>query len=271
VNLTLIASPFNLDQHRQSMGRAPEALLAAGLKEALESDGHTVSVAGRELDLGAGTVLGRIGRNCAILSEAVAEARRAGSLPVVLGGDCLVSIGVVSGLRRTLQADLGVVWFDAHGDFNTPETTISGYLGGMPLACCCGRGLERLRESAGLDRPVDEANVIMVGIRDLDPPERALLGTTPIQILDPLGAPTLTPAPRPTYLHFDVDALDPVLAPGVNFLTPNGLSLETALEAARRVRPHLAALALTAVDPELDRNGQTVQTAIAVVRGVLTG
>ena len=269
MRLTLIPSPFALDQYRHSMGRAPEALLAHGLQESLEADGHTVAVVKRELDLGSGAVLQRIGRNDAILAEHVAAARRANSLPVVLGGDCLVSIGVVAGLRRALDSDFGVAWFDAHGDFNTPETTISGYLGGMPLACCCGRGLERLRETAGLDRPVSESNVIMLGIRDLDPPERALLDTTPVRIFDPARTPSFIPDLRPTYLHFDIDALDPAIAPGVNYLTPNGLSLATALDAARKIKPHLAAFSLTAVDPELDRNGKTAQTAIEIIRGVL--
>jgi arginase len=269
MHLTLIPSPFALDKHLSSMGRAPQVLLDAGLLAALQSDGHTITVVERDLGLGVGTVLERIGRNTAILAEHVAAAHRAGTLPLILGGDCLVSIGVVTGLRRALEADFGIAWFDAHGDFNTPDTTISGYLGGMPLACCCGRGLEILRETTGLDRPMNEANVIMLGIRDLDPPEKALLDQTPVRIFDPAGTPPFVPDDRPTYLHFDIDVMDPRLAPGVNFLTPNGLSLETALAAARKVKPHLAAFSFTAVDPERDRDGRTVQTAIQLIRGIL--
>lgn len=269
MNLNLIPSPFALDKHRVSVGRAPETLLAAGLVDQLHSDGHTVNVVERDLNLGGGTVLQRIGRNDAILAEAVAAAHRNNSLPVILGGDCLVSIGVVTGLRRALDSDFGIAWFDAHGDFNTPDTTISGYLGGMPLACACGRGLEILRESAGLDRPVNESNVVMLGIRDLDPPERALLDTTPVRIFSPVETPTFVADDRPTHLHFDIDVMDPSLAPGVNYLSPNGLSLEAALDAARKVRPHLAAFSLTAVDPERDRNGKTVQIAIELIRRMI--
>ncbi len=270
MNITLIPSPFALDQYRKSMGLAPEAFLAAGLKEALQSDGHAVTVADRDLELGSGTVLERIGRNSAILAEQVAAAHRAGSLPLILGGDCLVSIGAVAGLRRALDSDFGIAWFDAHGDFNTPETTLSGYLGGMPLACCCGRGLESLRESSGLDRPMNEANVVMLGIRDLDPPEKALLDTTPVRIIDPGGVPSFSPDSRPTYVHFDIDVMDPSLVPGVNYLSPNGLSLEAAVGAAHKVKPHLAAFSLTAVDSERDRNNKTLETAIAVISGVLS-
>jgi arginase len=270
MNLTLIPSPFSLEQHR-SMGLAPETLLANGLNEALEHDGHTVTVVSHDLELGEGTVLERIGRNCDILAGHVAAAKQANSLPVILGGDCLVSIGAVAGLRRARTEEFGIAWFDAHGDFNTPETTMSGYLGGMALACCCGRGLELLRERSGLEKTVDEAKVVMLGVRDLDGPEKALLDTTPVRIFDVQATPEFVADERPTYLHFDIDSMDPSLAPGVSFLTPNGLSLESALAAARKVTPHLAAFSLTAVDPERDRDGRTVKMAIEVVQGVLKG
>jgi arginase family enzyme len=117
---------------------------------------------------------------------------------------------------------------------------------------------------------VNEANVVMLGIRDLDPPEKALLDTTPVRVIDPGGVPSFVPDNRPTYLHFDIDVMDPSLAPGVNYLTPNGLLLEAAIEAALKVKPHLAAFSLTAVDPERDRNNKTLETAIAVIRGVLS-
>jgi arginase len=270
MDIRLISSPFSLDQLQTGMGQAPEALLAAGLVEQLRGDGHRVSVAARPTDLGAGGQLTRIGRNLASLAQAVAETVPAGALPVILGGDCLVSIGVVAGLRRVLADDLGIAWFDAHGDFNTPETTISGYLGGMPLACCCGRGLAELRAAAGLTRPVAEAQVALLGVRDLDPAEAQLLDGTPVRRFPPGEVAHFTADARPTYLHFDVDALDLALAPGVNYPAPGGLILEAALAAARQVRPHLAAVSLTAVDPTRDPSGQTVRTGLAVLRGVLT-
>ncbi len=269
MHLTLIPSPFSLDQHQAGMGKAPAALLASGLVAALEGDGHTVTVAEREEDLGSGGRLERIGRNGAILAEAVVQAHQNGTLPVVLGGDCLVSIGVVSGLRRALPDDFGIAWFDAHGDFNTPDTTLSGYLGGMPLAGCCGRGLAELRATAGLTRPVAEAHVALLGVRDLDQPEKALLDTTPVRIFAPADTPNFAAEARPTYLHFDIDALDPAHAPGVNYPAPNGLDPATAIAAARQVRPHLAAFSLTALDPERDVDGQTVRLGVELIRGVI--
>ncbi|MGQ0603245.1 MAG: arginase family protein [Anaerolineales bacterium] len=269
MNLTLIPSPFSLDQHFKGMGRASEALLSAGLVAALESDSHTVAVAYRSIELGEGDRLARIGRNGALLAEAVADAVRAGTMPVILGGDCLVSIGAVAGLRRSLTEDFGIAWFDAHGDFNTPETTISGYLGGMPLACVCGRGLDELRAAANLTQPVNEANVALLGVRDLDPAEKDLLDSTSVRRFDPTRLSHYTSHALPTYLHFDIDVLDPAYAPGVNYPAPNGLTPEAAIESARKVQPHLAALSLTAVDPERDPTGQTVQMSIELLRGIL--
>jgi arginase len=267
MNLTLIPSPFALDQYRQNAGLAPETMLAHGLREGLESDGHIVTVMPRAVELGAGSVLSRIGQHLAVLAECVAAAQQNQSLPVIMGGDCMVAVGVVAGLSHSLDSDFGIAWFDAHGDFNTPETTLSGYLGGMPLACACGRGLAELRDATGLTKPVAEAHVTMVGIRDLDAPEKTLIDSTPIRVYSPATAPQFSAPASPTYLHFDMDCLDPSLATGVNYLVPNGLGLEEALGAARKVKPHLAAFSLTAFDPTRDRNEQTVATAIALLRG----
>jgi len=267
MNLTLIPSPFALDQYRQNAGLAPETLLDQGLQEGLERDGHSVTVMDRSVELGLGSVVNRIGQHLVVLAECVAAARQNQSLPVILGGDCMAAVGVVAGLSRSLVSDFGIAWFDAHGDFNTPETTLSGYLGGMPLACVCGRGLAELREATRLTKPVMESNVTMVGIRDLDGPEKGLIDSTPIRVYSPATTPHFTAAASPTYLHFDMDCLDPSLAPGVNYLVPNGFGLEEALSAARKVRPHLAAFSLTAFDPTRDRNARTVTTALEVLRG----
>lgn len=269
MNLTLIPSPFDLDQPLHRMGRAPSELLAAGLATQLSAAGHNLEVLERETDLGTGERLTRMGRNLAALADAVDAARRAGRLPVILGGDCTTSIGVVAGLRRSLPAELAITWFDAHGDFNTPETTISGYLGGMPLACCCGRGLDELRAAAGLLQPVKEENVTILGVRDLDPAEKDLLDTTAVQRFEPAHVSRFMPPAVPTYLHFDIDALDLAFAPGVSYPAPGGLTPQTAIEAARKTLPHLAAFSLTAVNPERDATGQTVQTALEILLGVV--
>ena len=114
----------------------------------------------------------RIGRLMTKVGYEVARSRAAGFFPLIVGGDCLVALGAVSGLLD--PPNTAVAWIDAHGDFNTPETTISGYLGGMPLACAVGRGLSELREQCKLTTPVPERNVALIGVRDLDPAEEQL-------------------------------------------------------------------------------------------------
>src|SRR4051812_7729726 len=149
------------------MGNAPDALLDAGLAQRLAGLGYTTILAeivdipesDEPVELRVGQMLVRLGAE-------VARSRAAGFFPLILGGACLVSLGAIAGLLD--PPNTAVVWLDAHGDFNTPETTISGYLGGMPLACAVGRGLDTLREHAKLTAPVPEQNVALVGVRDLD-------------------------------------------------------------------------------------------------------
>lgn len=115
-----------------------------------------------------------------ILADAVRRARAGGALPFIVGGDCLISLGAVGGLDGAAP---GVVWIDAHGDFNTPETTPSGYLGGMPLAALAGRCLPALATAAGLQTPIPEECIVLLGARDLDPPEQAALAASQVTVL----------------------------------------------------------------------------------------
>jgi arginase len=287
LKITLIYVPYNQDEYRQGMGLGPETLQAAGLVERLKEKDIQVSMERRlPEDLGGETQQERIARIEAALADLVSRSRSAGTLPVIVSGDCLSAIGVCAGLRRSIEAggalssEFGIAWFDAHGDFNTPETTMSGYLGGMPLACVCGRGLQELRTSSGLERPVRERHVMLLGVRDLDPPEKELLDSTPISALSPLevrsgkvrqAADEHFQSVYGVYLHLDIDALDPVEAPAVNYLTPGGLTLEEVIEAGRTIgktSPFLA-VTLSALDPSLDAGGRTVETALQLLANLL--
>ena len=132
--------------------------------------------------------------------------------PTVLSGDCTTSLAVVAGLQRA-GIDPAIVWFDAHGDVQTPETTASGYLGGMPLRLLVGHRPELIADALGL-APVAEDRVLLVDARDLDPPEAEYLGTSAIQRCD-VGSVTDDRLPRgPLYLHLDVDVVTPSHAAG---------------------------------------------------------
>jgi arginase len=159
-----------------------------------------------------------------LLYQAVAVAVARAARPLLLSGDCPTALGAVAGLQCRYR-DLAVVWLDAHGDFNTPAITISGYLGGMPLAMLTGRAPELCCNALGL-RPVADTDVVLAGARDLDPAERDALAVSQVRrvpadpaaitsALDGLGGTRV-------YLHLDVDVIDSAQLPGLRFPSSPG-------------------------------------------------
>jgi arginase len=165
-------------------------------------------------------------RMAALYDHVAGAVSQDGGVSVVASGDCTTSLGVLAGLQRK-GVDPSIVWFDAHGDFNTDETTPSGYLGGMPLAIAVGRGDQTAPRALGL-RSIAESRVLLVDARDLDPLEREALDQSEVRrapvsaLLPPAGEPASLP-PGPIYLHLDVDVLDPPELPGLRFPTPGGV------------------------------------------------
>lgn len=183
-------------------------------------------VAGAELPVGEQS--GRV----AILQERLAAAVARAATPVVVAaGDCPSGVGALAGLQRA-GTDAAVVWFDAHGDFNTEETTETGYLGGFPLAEISGRGERAVAAAVGLD-PLADERILLLGSRDLDPGEARLLEGSGVRraAVEDLAAGRVEPPPGPFYLHLDIDVADPSYAPGLNYPVPGGPP-QAALEAA---------------------------------------
>jgi arginase len=214
-----IVTPWHLDEH------IPAFLVPASATE-------TICPA-----LPAGPAPGRM----TLLYQAVAGAVARAARPLLLSGDCPTALGAVAGLQRR-HSDLAVVWLDAHGDFNTPATTISGYLGGMPLAMLTGRAPELFCDALGL-RPVAESDVVLAGARDLDPAERDALTVSQVRRV-PADPAAITSAldglgRTPVYLHLDVDVIDSAHLPGLRF--PSGPG-----PAVRQVEECLAAVCAAA-------------------------
>ncbi len=201
----LIVTPWHLDEH------IPAFPIPANATETIWPT------------LPAGPVPGRM----TLLYQAVADTVARAARPLLLSGDCPTALGAVAGLQRR-HRDLAVVWLDAHGDFNTPAITISGYLGGMPLAMLTGRAPELFCDALRL-RPVADTDVVLADARDLDPAERDALTASQVRrvpadpgaiisALDTLGRP-------PVYLHLDVDVIDSAQSPGLRFPSGPGPSV----------------------------------------------
>jgi len=223
-----------------------------------------------QTDLPPGAKQARMVRLYRPLATAVATAIHSGARPVSLAGDCCTTIGVLAGLR---QAGLTptLIWLDAHGDFNTWETTPSGFLGGMPLAMLVGRGEQTMPQGVGL-APLPEANVILSDGRDLDPGEREALAASRVTHLPDVAQLLDRPLPDgPLYVHFDTDVIDPAEAPAMNYPAPGGPSAA----ALRRVFAHLAgtgrvtAVSVSAWNPELDADGRTQAVVLDLLSALL--
>jgi arginase len=209
------------------------------------------------------------------LAGTVREVVARGDFPLVLAGVCSSSLGTVAGLDT--PPGLGVVWFDAHGDFNTPETTPTGFFDGMPLAMLTGSGWEALR--AGVDglRPVDEASVVLVGARDLDAAEERRLERSGIRFVRP-GEPVepaleaLAGRVRDVYVHVDLDVLDPSEGQANRYRAEGGPTADAVASAVGEVarRFTVRAAALTAYEPACDPEG-TIPVAAARIAAEIVG
>lgn len=205
----------------------------------------------------------------ASLYEQVAEAVHNDERPVVFSGDCTTSLGVLAGLQRR-DVEPAVVWFDAHGDLNTPQTTPSGYLGGMPLALALGHGDRTASHRLGLRR-IQPEQVLLVDARELDPGEGELIAAAPLRHV-PVGELSAWLVPEgPVYLHLDLDVLDPDELSGLRFPVTGGPNLSTVLEAVRTVvhtgRVVAVGIGVTTHPDELDE--QRTQNILKAVLSVL--
>jgi arginase len=280
MNLTLLSVPFNQDKHRDGMGNAPQALFDAGLLERLAAIGVQVEYTEEvENNLGEGEMLTRLGRLQNIVCDDIHDSLKQNHFPVLLGGDCCNALGMWGGLTHARpDSKIGVVWFDAHGDWNTEETSLSHYIGGMPYAAICGYGNKKLRADVGITQAAQTDHCVLIGARDLDAPEEALMKTTHLTVLPPTQARRdLSSAKKVLanvdafYLHFDIDSLDLAEAPGVNYPAPNGLTSDEAIRIVRELRAAkpMIAMSLTAIDPTKDTSGTTVKTGMRVLGEVL--
>jgi arginase len=273
--VSLIAVPYELGRLRDGVGRGPEALLANGAAEALEASGATVDTHVVELTEQFSSEVRLCFELIRRVGERVAAARAAGAFPVVLSGSCcFAALGVVAGLGERAP---GVVWFDAHGDFNTPETTTHGYFDGMGLAVLVGDAWQGMLGTVPGARPLPSTAVVLAGARDFDDDEVVRLRdsevtqVTPQQLTsgDALGEALRSLEPEPTglYLHLDLDVLDRDAANVNIYSAPGGLTPEQLTARVEEVIQTglVRALAVTAYDPQCDREQRVPPVATGLL------
>ena len=254
MNNRTIVTPFFLDQPRRA------------LVEVAKEDTRI-----NEPDLPDGDVQERMIAIQKPLVELVKTAVHSGERPVSIAGDCCTTLGVLAGLQKA-GMDPTLIWFDAHGDFNTWETTPSDFLGGMPLAMMVGRGELRMAEGVGL-HTLPESRVILTDARDLDPPERVAVEESAVIHLSRVTDLLDRPLPEgPIWVHFDVDVIDIAEAPAMSYPAPGGPSV---LEMAQvfdylAASGQVAAVSVSSWTPELDLDGRSKQVAMELL-GHLVG
>lgn len=287
MHITVICVPYQIDVARWGYALGPQAFLDHGLLQLLQAKGHTISnpvwieLPKSERTRDSVTNLGHIAkRTSAAVSEAL---RRNDDLVLVLEGDCTHAVGAIGGLSQA-KGSPGVVWFDAHGDLNTLETTTSGYLGGMPYAVALGWDLEDWRLAAGLEQPVRPEAAALIGASDLDPAEVEALQRHPIlridavEMMQPGVAERVQAALRPRaveakawYLHVDLDVAGPEEVPGgltpAPHWPPRQHIIEAARAAAQTVPVKVASIAV--YNPAGDINGRGLRFGLDIAMAIV--
>jgi len=205
------------------------------------------------------------------LSNFVEDSIRQGVRPVSIAGDCCTAIGVLAGLQRA-GIEPYLMWFDAHGDFNTWETTPSGFLGGMPLAMLVGHGEQRMPESIGL-QTLREEDVMLTDARDLDPGEKIAFESSKVfHIKDVEELLKFELPDRPIYVHFDTDVIDPGEAPAMNYTASNGPSSDALKAVFHRIAQtgRIVAVSVSTWNPDLDGDGSTQAVCMGALEYLLT-
>lgn len=294
--ISVIGAPLDLGAGRRGVDMGPSAVRVANLNQKLAALGYAVE------DLGNVTVdqpesvpeghrkaryLAEIAAACARLGGLVEKAAARGNLPLVLGGDHSVAVGTVAGMARFLRrrkARLGLLWIDAHADMNTPRTSPSGNVHGMPLACCVGLGPRELVELFGFAPKVNPANVALVGIRDVDQLEKPHVRKSGVRAftmrdVDERGMRAVmedalaivNDGTAGFHVSFDMDAVDPDEAPGVGTPVRGGVSYREAHLAMELVcdSARMLSMEVVEVNPVIDEFNRTASLAVELVTSAM--
>jgi arginase len=275
------AQPDDSGHQKVRMGTGPQKIVQAGLETELTNAGHKVQLSSIQIENQFQTENSIAFAAMRLLAKQVRHAQTSGKFPLVLAGNCNTCVGTIAGAGTKKT---GVIWFDAHCDFNTPETTQSGFLDGMGVAMLAGKCWRRMLAQVHGFEPVAESNILLIGARDIDAPEITLLQNSRIrsapsaqirikgveESIRPLLT-TMADAVDGVYVHIDLDVLDPAVAPANHFWTPGGLHPDEVLSVIRAVKQRfrIDAAAITAYEPGVDQKGVTAQAALQIAKALV--
>lgn len=288
MKIQFLLVPYDSGRREWRMGRGPSYLLRHGVGSSIRSLGNEVDaeyVEPRGVDKPNPPASTEIATSFALyreLADRARAAREAGALPIVLGGNCGVTLGVVA--SDPDPREVGVLWLDAHADLNTPETTMSGFLDGMALAMLTGRCWRTLASSIRGFVPFPDANVVLCGARDVDPPEEEMLAASEIAVVRAssiraaglarslaTALDALRSRVSRLHLHLDADVLDATHARANSFATAGGLTSDELVGVARMAaeRFQIVSAAVTAYDPAIDMTAAVPPPLTAALEALL--
>jgi len=292
----IIGVPMDLGAGRRGVDMGPSVIRIAGLNQAVARLGYEVSDAGN-VHVHPPEAIGKTNHKARFLPEITAaavelermveDALNEGALPVILGGDHSIAIGSAAGVaafHRSRGEKIGIIWLDAHTDINTPDTTPSGNIHGMPLAALLGRGARELTEVGGFSPKVLPQHTVIIGARSVDPGEREMIKSLGVRVftmseLDERGMAdaieeAIEIASRNTagfHVTMDMDFLDPFYAPGVGTPERGGATYREAHLAMEKIADsgRVLSVEVTEVNPLLDTANQTAQLAVELILSAL--
>jgi arginase len=279
-DIRIIAVPYDSGHPGLRMGAGPEHLLDNGLGEGLRSEERRPSVTTVRHEREPTAEVATAFELHVLVSGRVRRALADGEVPLVLSGNCNTSVGTLSGAD---SEGMGVVWFDAHGEFNTPETTTTGFIDGMGLAIAVGHCWKAMARGVPGFSAVPEENVVIAGVREVDPAEQERLDASKIAVVGAdrmekqgLGAlatalDALKTRVDRVYVHLDLDVLDAGKVGKANEFAveggPNAEELQAPLGMVRE-RFEVAAIGIASYDPTFDADGRVLRAAVASARSL---
>jgi arginase len=288
----IIGVPMDLGQSRRGVDMGPSALRVAGLQARLKQLGHQVEDIGNipvkqpeEMPVGEkrAKYMAEIAETCKDLAEIVQKCLEEDFVPLVLGGDHSIAAGAVTGVAahfRKEKKQIGYIWLDAHGDMNTPESSPSGNVHGMPLAAVMGYGAPELVDLLGFKPKVEPQNIVLVGVRDLDLQERRLVKKSGVRVftmrdIDERGmrevmADALKYATDDTdgiAISLDMDFVDPSDAPGVGTPVRGGVTYREAHLAMEMIADShaMASMEVVEINPVIDEHNRTALLGVELI------